>query len=538
MLAKKSKLIEFCAQKHDAYYNNMLKATEITKDFIRKYNLIIYGGTAIDYAMHLVGSQIYPDDALAVPDLDFYSPNSVEHSNELAYILYEAGFNEVRAITAEYVRARKVDIGDNHWIADIAYMPQNIFDIAPTLVYEGMRIIHPYFQYIDVHTALSNPFGNAPRENMFHRWSKDVERYNIMYAAYPLVVGSSDEQNAGKQAQTNTQTHTRTDKQAKKQEQTQEKGMRKVSVPLKHINGVLGGYAAFAALSTSVLNSANKNSRKNDKEVRMLITEIEELCNATCSVTRGDKNVFTFDSPAFQSDQVKNSDINKDAKGEVFIMTTSMAKSIEKVRTNSADEVRAYEPHFNLIPKRKEITVSGVNYVFASSKNKLIAISSLTIDSAQIRVTSPQFVMIYMLARWFIHKEAIAARAYSAIRLLTQLEELLDLPDAARVMRLTMNVYGNENISLSREIQLIRLYSDIKGEKTEMLIPINHYPARFEGREGSEEIKKHGTPFNYDESEFFCESGRLIKRKSKTSDDTEESHDKTNGEQENEQEKA
>ena len=50
--------------------------------FIKKHNLVCYGGTAIN--------NILPEDAqfynkkTEIPDYDFYSPNALEHAKDLA----------------------------------------------------------------------------------------------------------------------------------------------------------------------------------------------------------------------------------------------------------------------------------------------------------------------------------------------------------------------------------------------------------------------------------------------------------------------
>lgn len=174
--------------KRDPMFEDLIKATEIVREFVIRNGLIIYGGTAIDMALRLCGDKIYDDDMLQVPDLDFYSPNSIEHSYELADILYAAGFTEVRSINAIHFTARKVDIGDNHFVADIAYMPASIFERLPTLVFGGMKIIHPTFQRIDMHSAFSFPYANAPGEVVFQRWRKDFKRFWKLNAKYPVDV--------------------------------------------------------------------------------------------------------------------------------------------------------------------------------------------------------------------------------------------------------------------------------------------------------------------------------------------------------------
>jgi hypothetical protein len=181
-----SKRIEYVVTTFDPVYNDLVKTIEIVKKFIIDHGLIIYGGSAIDYALRLKGDKIYPDDMLAVPDLDFYSPNNVEHAYKLADALFAIGYKDVRAINAQHMETMRVDVMRNHFIADITYRPPEIFDKLPYLEYNGMKIIHPDFQRIDVHSSLSFPYDNPPREVIFDRWSKDITRFNKLAAVYPI----------------------------------------------------------------------------------------------------------------------------------------------------------------------------------------------------------------------------------------------------------------------------------------------------------------------------------------------------------------
>lgn len=186
-LANLSKDYDMISIKRDAMFHDLVRATEIVREFVIKHGLIIYGGTAIDMALRLRGDKIYPDEMLQVPDLDFFSPDSVRHSYELADILFKAGFEETRSINAIHFTARKVDIGDGHYVADIAYIPREIFDTLPALVYRGMKIIHPMFQRIDMHSAFSQPYDNPPQEVVCHRWRKDFKRFWQLEKAYPVA---------------------------------------------------------------------------------------------------------------------------------------------------------------------------------------------------------------------------------------------------------------------------------------------------------------------------------------------------------------
>jgi len=183
-----SKDYEFLVKKLSRSFADVVAGIEIVKQFIAEKNLIIYGGSAIDYALRLKGDKIYPDDTLVVPDLDMYSPDSVADSYKLADLLYNAGFEQARAICAEHIETMRVDVVDNNFIADISYRPQAIFDTLPYLNYNGMRVIHPLFQRIDMHAALSFPFDYVPREVFFARWQKDITRFNILDKYYPVEV--------------------------------------------------------------------------------------------------------------------------------------------------------------------------------------------------------------------------------------------------------------------------------------------------------------------------------------------------------------
>lgn len=181
-----SKQYELLALEFEEHYDSLIEAIDIVKEFIIDRKLIVYGGTAIDFALRLFGDKIYPDDSLKIPDLDFYSPNNVKDSYELADILYEKNFKEVRSINAQHTETMRVDLIDNHFIADMTYMPQEVFDKLPYIIYNGMRVLHPDMQRLDIHSSLSFPFDNVPREVIFHRWEKDITRFNLINKYYPI----------------------------------------------------------------------------------------------------------------------------------------------------------------------------------------------------------------------------------------------------------------------------------------------------------------------------------------------------------------
>ena len=202
------------AARLDPEYDQTVDRIETVKQFIVDRGGVIYGGTAIDYALRLRGDSIYDDSALDIPDLDFFLRDSVAGAYDLADILYQEKSEESRAIVAIHVETMRVDSGKNHFIADISYMP--MLDTIPTVTYSGMKCVHPDYQRCDLHSSLAFPFDNAPREVIFDRWKKDIERLNKIDAAYPIDA-SKPESNPV------TETH-------------------------KYNGGVIYGWAAFCAL--------------------------------------------------------------------------------------------------------------------------------------------------------------------------------------------------------------------------------------------------------------------------------------------------
>ena len=182
--AAEAKEYEVVAQRRDADGPMVDRALEIVRKFIVARGLILFGGLAIDYALRREGSRIYPDDQR--PDFDFLSMRSVDDAYDLADLLQEAGFESVGAVRAIHVQTMKVRT-DYIWVADIGYVPPDVFATIPTFDYQGMRVVHPDYQRMDMHLAFCFPFNGPPREDVFHRWRKDLKRFNLFEAHYPIV---------------------------------------------------------------------------------------------------------------------------------------------------------------------------------------------------------------------------------------------------------------------------------------------------------------------------------------------------------------
>ena len=188
----RGKAFESMVARKDINYDEVERALPIVEDFILKHNLVLYGGMGMDMAFQLKGSFIYDPKDDVLPDYDFYSPDPIKHSYELADILHKKGFKMVNAINAMHITTMRVRIGSDV-VADISYIPPNIYRKIPTLEFQKgkkkFRIINPIFQRIDLHESLTEPFRDPPREVIFNRFRKDIKRLKMLDEMYPIKVG-------------------------------------------------------------------------------------------------------------------------------------------------------------------------------------------------------------------------------------------------------------------------------------------------------------------------------------------------------------
>jgi hypothetical protein len=165
------------------------RALEHVEAFLAERRLPIYGGLAIDIALKLAGHQgLYGDGAL--PDYDVYSPDAARDAYALADRLSAARLPDVGALPAIHATTMRVKV-DFIFVADITYVPAEILADLPTVQYRGMQVVHPNWQRLDLHLALSFPFTDQPRPPVEHRWARDVERFNRLDAAYPIDTPAS-----------------------------------------------------------------------------------------------------------------------------------------------------------------------------------------------------------------------------------------------------------------------------------------------------------------------------------------------------------
>lgn len=176
---------------HNPNIQNLMQGFDIVKKYIIREKLILTGGMAIDFALRLHGKKLYDDDN--IPDYDFVTPHHWIDAYEIAQWLNRIGMKEISVINAMHPTTLKVRL-NFVGIADVTYNPENIFNNIPKLYYRGFAFVHPHYQFIDQHRSLSMGYENlemgwpvAP-----HRWKKDMKRYDLLWAEYPLTYGKNE----------------------------------------------------------------------------------------------------------------------------------------------------------------------------------------------------------------------------------------------------------------------------------------------------------------------------------------------------------
>jgi hypothetical protein len=453
-ILEQAKEYEVVVIESDPLFNNMIDAIELVKKFIIDNGLIIYGGLAIDYALRLRGDKIYPDDL--PPDLDFFSPKNVEHAYQLADLLYTRGYKDSRAINAMHMETMRVDIGDNHFIADITYRPKEIFDKLPTLNYNGMKIIHPMIQRADVHSSLSFPYDNVPNEVIFARWSKDIKRFNLLDKHYPVKL-------SGDTLPT-----------------------RPMKITADVSKYVVAGFCAYSILYSDYI----KSMEAAGTELPVGIIEGKFIASS---------NEITFDT-IDQKFEIVHFDLEK-CSGELSLVGS-----------------KQYETYIHVIPERLEGRADFGDITVYSTKNRLVSTNYIKTDGKTFRVVNAQYLLKHFVAMSFVHKESpklantYLAHYDSLLRMISSYEaaivsthttdEAYDILFKSPLFP-SVQTYGNENISLSKSVALSYLYHDLDGEPL-FVTPRNYYPGRSipQGRPHPE--------FTYEDNPFFLESGREI----------------------------
>ena len=156
------------------------KIIKIVEDFIKRKNLVCYGGTAINNI--LPEQDKFYNTEVEIPDYDFFTDNALEDSKELADIYYTQGFTDVEAKSGQHEGTYKVFVNYIP-VADITQLPKPIYKSIKkdALRVNGILYAPPNFLRMSMFLELSRPAGDISR------WEKVLKRITLLNKNYPLT---------------------------------------------------------------------------------------------------------------------------------------------------------------------------------------------------------------------------------------------------------------------------------------------------------------------------------------------------------------
>jgi hypothetical protein len=171
--------IEESAKKKVAQSPIITKIIEVLENFLRKKQLMCYGGTALNNILPKK-DQFY-DKNTEIPDYDFYSPNALDDAKELADIYSSLGYDDVEARAGMHHGTFKVQV---HFIpiADITQMEKKLFFSVKkeAIKINGILYAPSNLLRLNVYKELSRPEGEVAR------WEKVFKRLTLLNKHYPI----------------------------------------------------------------------------------------------------------------------------------------------------------------------------------------------------------------------------------------------------------------------------------------------------------------------------------------------------------------
>ena len=155
------------------------KIISIVENFLRKKQLVCYGGTAINNILP-IEDQFY-DKSLEIPDYDFFSMNALNDAKELANIYHKEGYSDVEAKAGVHHGTFKVYVNYIP-VADITMLHSELFRSVKreSIKRAGMLYAPPNYLRMAMYLELSRPKGDVSR------WEKVLKRLILLNKHYPL----------------------------------------------------------------------------------------------------------------------------------------------------------------------------------------------------------------------------------------------------------------------------------------------------------------------------------------------------------------
>ncbi len=171
------------------YSSDLTMAYEEVENYIRRHDKILVGGMSIELSLKAKGDKLYETVEI---DYDFITPTHFIDAYNIGNNISEK-LDAVSIINGKHSSTMRVRY-KTQAVADVTYVPQNIYDQIGYYKYNGFRIIHPHYQMLDQLRAMNRMAEGPPLEPYTgNRLEKDAKRFTLLYKYYPVVNKKKEE---------------------------------------------------------------------------------------------------------------------------------------------------------------------------------------------------------------------------------------------------------------------------------------------------------------------------------------------------------
>lgn len=436
--------MDLIKQEHDPEKHRLLSTYDIVKRFLIDNKRILAGGMAIDYALRAKGTKLYTSDKI---DYDFLTPDFHNDAYKIAKLISQnPATKSVHVINAMHTSTMRVRYR-YVYVADSTYIPEKIYSMIPTINHESMTIVHPCYQMLDQHLALSLPYANSPIENvLFKRWRHDITRFELLSDYYDV---ESEITEISKRKHTTSKFIT--------DEVTGPPDVKEHILDIDDIeNQCIAGYGAYAYWMNKSGNLEYKFEVKGDKVSYTAVTDV------------------------------------------ITLLSNNFTKLIPKLPAGSKSKTKiTYYLEFldKLMPR---VTVDKYE-IFDNASNMVSAEKLEKIEKHNVYVAGIQHTMLYMGVKAMFYNDPYAAIAYVNLHRLC----LAGIKEHNSKFVFGLEYYGEYNQSASDVLLLKKQCSYMNEKKITIDIPPHYYPKENDSFPKFDIKKTTEYDFNGEECEPF-----------------------------------
>ncbi len=156
------------------------EAFELVGNYIKEHKLKVYGGHAQNLTIKKYDAlkQFYtdPDD---IHDYDTYSFDPINDGINIANILHQNGFKNVRFVEAQHFETYSIKY-DKQTLCDLSYVPKRLYYEIPSEEIDGFVVCKALFYIIDFLRMFCDPINSS------FRWDKQIDRFMLIQSVFPV----------------------------------------------------------------------------------------------------------------------------------------------------------------------------------------------------------------------------------------------------------------------------------------------------------------------------------------------------------------